>query len=105
MRRLVITEPAERDLDSIIDYIALDNPAAAEKVTRAILAAVRRLGDFPDMGPPGVLSDTRELSVSGLPYVIVYEVTADTVTVLAVFHGARDLARALADRRKELPRK
>lgn len=39
-----------------------------------------------------------------LPYLIVYEVGADVVTVLAVFHTARDLARALAERRSELKR-
>jgi len=35
-------------------------------------------------------------------YIIVYEVGTNIVTVLAVFHSARDLARALRDRRKEL---
>jgi len=33
--RLVFTEPAERDLDSIIDYIALDNETAAAFRTQA----------------------------------------------------------------------
>jgi len=47
--RLVFTEPAERDLDGIIDYIALDNPSAAERVYRAIVATAQRLTDFPEM--------------------------------------------------------
>jgi toxin ParE1/3/4 len=101
--RLVFAEPAERDLDSIIDYIALDNPNAAEKVYRAIVAA-RRLADFPGMGRPGRLPGTREFSVSSLPYLIVYEVGAEVVTIIAVFHTSRDLARALAERRSELKR-
>lgn len=100
--RLVFAEPAERDLDGIIDYIALDNPAAAEKVFRAVVATAERLADFPDMGHAGRLPDTREFAMTGLPYLIVYQVAADTVTVLAVFHGARDLARALAERQSEL---
>ena len=100
--RLVFAAPAERDLDSIIDYIALDNPAAAETVYRAIVTTARRLTDFPRMGRPGRLPDTREFPVTPLPYLIVYEVGADVVTVLAVFHTARDLARALAERRSEL---
>ena len=99
--RLVFAEPAERDLDSIINYIALDNPAAAEKAFRAIVAAAERLTDFPDMGHAGRLPGTREFAVKRLPYLIVYQVDADVVTVLAVFHGARDLARALAERRDE----
>jgi toxin ParE1/3/4 len=89
--RLVFAEPAECDLDSIIDYITLDNPAAAEKVYRAIVATARRLTDFPEIGRAGRLPGTREFSVSSLPYLIVYEVGADAVTILAVFHTARDL--------------
>ncbi|QCI79148.1 type II toxin-antitoxin system RelE/ParE family toxin [Hankyongella ginsenosidimutans] len=45
--RLVFAEPAARDLDDIIDYIALDNPPAAEKVYRTIVTATDRLQDFP----------------------------------------------------------
>ena len=41
--------------------------------------------------------------MTGLPYIVVYEVSAEAVTVLAVFHGARDLARAMAERSKGLP--
>ena|SRR5580692_8110692 len=99
--RLVFTEPAEHDLDGIIDYIALDNPSAAEKVYRAIVATAQRLTDFPEIGHVGRLPNTREFSVTSLPYLIVYEVTDDVITVLAVFHGARDLARALIERRGE----
>lgn len=99
--RLTFTRTAADDLDGIIDYIALDSPTAAEKVFRAIVAATERLTDFPDMGHVGRLPDTREFTVAGLPYLIVYQVTADVVTVLAVFHGARDLVRALAKRRNE----
>ncbi|QCI79147.1 type II toxin-antitoxin system RelE/ParE family toxin [Hankyongella ginsenosidimutans] len=54
------------------------------------------------MGHAGRLPATRELSVTSMPYIIVYEVGTDVVTVLAVFHAARDLARALHERRKEL---
>ena len=97
--RVVFAKPAARDLEDIVDYVALDSPTAAEDIYRAIVVASERLGDFPRMGHPGRLPDTRELSVVSLPYVIVYEVSVDTVTILAVFHGARDLGRALRDRR------
>ncbi len=97
--RLEFAEPAARDLEDIIDYIALDNPGAAEGVYRAIVTAAERLQAFPDLGHAGRLPKTRELLVVSLPYIIVYQVDAEAVTVLAVFHGARDLARALKDRR------
>jgi toxin ParE1/3/4 len=60
---LFFAEPAERDLKGIIDYIALDNSAAAEKVYRAIVAAAGRLIRFPEIGRVGRLPDTRELTV------------------------------------------
>lgn len=99
--RLVFAEPAARDLEDIIDYISLDSPKAAEGVYRAIVTAAGRLKDFPESGHPGRASGTRELSIAALPYIIVYEVGGETVTVLAVIHGARDLARALKERRGE----
>ena len=100
--RLVLAEPAARDLEGIIDYIALENPVAAESVYRAIADAADRLRDFPEIGHVGRLPKTRELLVAPLPYLIVYEVGADRVTILAIFHGMRDLTRALAERRKDL---
>jgi toxin ParE1/3/4 len=100
--RLVFAEPAARDLDDIIAYIALDNRSAAERVYRAIVAAAEQLRDFPEIGHAGRLPGVRELTVVSLPYIVVYQADGETVTVLAVFHGARDLVRALEERRQEL---
>ena len=97
--RVIFARPAARDLDAIADYIAGDNPKAAESVYRSILAAVERLADFPDIGRPGRLPATRELSITGLPYIVAYRVAADHVTILAVLHGARDISKALSERR------
>lgn len=93
--KLRFAAAAARDLENIFDYIAFESPAGAERVGRAIVAAGEKLSTFPDMGRPGRLTGTREFSVPGLPYLIVYEADADAVTILAVFHGARDLSRAL----------
>lgn len=98
MKQLVIAEPAARDLERIVDHIALDNPAAAEKAYRGIMSAALRLPEFPALGRPGRHPETRELSIADLPDLIVYEVGSETVTILAVFHSSRDLAKALHDR-------
>ncbi|WP_445679695.1 type II toxin-antitoxin system RelE/ParE family toxin [Radicibacter daui] len=102
--RLLFADPAANDLADIIDDIALDNPPAAERIFRAISDTAQRLIRFPDSGRPGRLAGTREIPVPDLPYLVVYQAIEDTVTVLAVFHGARDLAKALDERRQELKR-
>jgi len=100
--QLIFAGAAKQDLADIADYYALDDLAAAETVMRAIADAARRLTDFPGLGHAGRLAGTREYSVARLPYIIVYTADASTVTVLAVFHAARNLPRALASRRREL---
>jgi len=101
LKRLVFAEPAADDLAGIISYIALDNPGAAEKVYRAIVATAHRLSRFPEIGRPGRLPGTREFPVTSLPYLIVYQVGTEAITILAVFHTSRDLARALSERKSQ----
>jgi len=36
------------------------------------------------------MPDTRELTVSNLPFTIVYRVIRDTIVVTTIFHEARD---------------
>ncbi len=96
--RLIITEPAEQDLRDMVAYIAADNPSAARAVYQKVVATAQHLADLPALGRTGQLPDTRELLVSGLPYLIVYRVHRDTIAVLAVPHTARDIAHLLKQR-------
>ena len=70
-------------------YIAADNPAAAARTVEKIFAAVDRLARHPAMGRSGRVPGTRELVVSGTPYVIPYRVRAEALEILRVFHAAR----------------
>lgn len=47
------------------------------------------LGQFPKLGRMGKIGGTREFSVTGLPYVIVYAIADDAVDVLNVMHTRR----------------
>ena len=71
-------------------YIERDNPAAAQRVYARILAAVRSLAEMPNMGRPGRVEDTRELVVSGTPYIVAYTVIRSQVVIVAVQHGAQE---------------
>jgi toxin ParE1/3/4 len=90
--KVVIREAAARDLDDILDWISKDNPQAAARLVRRILTRVDRLAvsGLPHVGRPGLREGTRELVEP--PYIIVYIVDepADEITVLAIFHSARN---------------
>lgn len=69
-----------------VSFIAAENPSAAARVRRHIRTVVLRLCQFPQSGRIGQVPETRELVVSGLPYVVVYRVNGDTVEILRVVH-------------------
>jgi addiction module RelE/StbE family toxin len=80
---------ALKNLNEEAEYIALDSPNAAANVIIAITQAVDSLAKYPALGRPGRVAGTRELVVSGTPYVVPYRVRAGSVEILRIFHGAR----------------
>ncbi|HWZ43548.1 MAG TPA: type II toxin-antitoxin system RelE/ParE family toxin [Candidatus Saccharimonadales bacterium] len=80
---------ALRNLDIEAEFIARDNPAAAARVVASIRDSVESLTSFPAMGRAGRVPGTRELVVSGTPYIVPYRVRGDEIQILRVFHGAR----------------
>jgi len=80
---------AINNLDALAEYISRDNPAAAERTVAAIRSAVEDLERVPSSGRPGRISGTRELVVSGTPYIVPYRVRGDVVQLIRVFHTAR----------------
>ena len=86
--RLNWTHAANRDLDSVEEYISVDNPRSAIETVLEIIRHVGMLANHPGMGRPGRVDGTRELVIAGLPYVVAYFHQGDTVTVLRVLHGA-----------------
>ncbi len=86
---IVWTRPAARDLATIQDHIARDNPAAAYRLATTIRQQVRQLTDHPQLGRPGRLDGTRELVISDTPYLVPYRISDHPVEILAVYHGAR----------------
>jgi toxin ParE1/3/4 len=84
------SDEALDDLRSLHAYISKDNPVAAQKVALAILSSVEtNLRDNPHIGRPGRVNGTRELVITGTPYVVPYRVKHGVIQVLRVYHGAR----------------
>jgi toxin ParE1/3/4 len=80
---------ALRNLEEEADYVARDDPQAAAQVVERIATSVDRLVGQPALGRTGRVPGTRELIITGTPYIVPYRVREDTVEILRVFHGAR----------------
>ncbi|MFY9841714.1 MAG: type II toxin-antitoxin system RelE/ParE family toxin [Terriglobales bacterium] len=80
---------ARADLAELVAYIASDSPAAAYRVHDEIRKQTRLLAAHPEIGRPGRVRGTRELVVTGTPYIAAYRFIGEVVTVLRLLHGAR----------------
>ena len=80
---------ARHDLQAVRESIAEVNPGAARQVAQRILHAVGLLAEQPSLGRPGRVPETRELVITGTPYIAAYRVVDDTIVILRVLHGAR----------------
>jgi toxin ParE1/3/4 len=91
MSQYRVSAAAKADLDEIWFYIAQDDPDAADKFIRVLVARFHRLASMPETGrrreelAPGV----RSLVFGN--YVIFYRPMENGVEIARVLHGARDL--------------
>ena len=81
-------ETARADLLAIVEYIADDNPDAAQELKDEIEARVSALARFPQMYKPGRVAGTREMVVRP-NFIVVYAEDAKTVSVLRVLHASQ----------------
>ena len=78
------------DLDDIRDYIAQDNPEAANRVMVEIFDAIRALVSFPHQGHKRMDLTSRPLRFTLLrEYLIAYAPDEKPLWVVAVMHGRR----------------
>lgn len=88
--RFVWSDRAVAHLEAAFAHIAEDDPVAASRVIRRIVALCERLlTEHAEIGRAGRVAGTRELVISRTPYIVAYAVDGQTVTILAVLHGAR----------------
>jgi toxin ParE1/3/4 len=80
---------AQRDFDSIIDFIAADNPVAAIEQGDEIEEQVGSLRQHRLLGRPGRVKGTRELVIVRTPYLAAYRIRGGKIQVLRILHGAQ----------------
>jgi len=90
--KVIISQTAESDIRSILDYIRRDKPQAATSFGNRLIEAIESLSVFPKRGWA-----VRELSQAGADYRqivvgryrIIFDIEGALVRVHRVFHGAR----------------
>ena len=100
MTAAVLAPAARRDLLVAARWIAGDNPRAALALKSAVVRAARRIGKHPAIGvarPDLADPPVRFLTLTGFPYVMVYDVDQRPPLVLRVLHAARDLPELLRE--------
>lgn len=86
---------ARDDLDDLVEYISRDSAFYARQFGEKVVLATRRLGSFPESGrkiPEADADNLREIIVQG--YRVMYRFEVNTVLILAVIHGSRDVSNA-----------
>ena len=98
-RRIQLTPQASNDLDNEFDYLAERNTEAARRFYAAAQETFSSLAEIPGTG---VLRDYQNPQFAGMRmraikgfrnYLAFYLTTDDSIQVLRVLHGARDIER------------
>jgi toxin ParE1/3/4 len=76
-------------LRNAFDYISQDSEGAAVKILERIFDGIERLADYPSMGRSGRIGGTRELVITGTPFIVAHRVRRRDLQILAVMHASR----------------
>jgi toxin ParE1/3/4 len=80
---------AESEFEGQIYYIAERNLSAAERLREIVYHHTQLLEQTPEMGRPGRVAYSRELVISGTPYIAVYRIRSGYVEIFRFLHGAQ----------------
>lgn len=92
MKRFVLTEQADADINEMWEYIAENNIDTADKIRDELYTAMQKLADMPGMGHTRLdLADEHHRFWVTSPYVIVYRGDTEPLQIIRVLHGARNI--------------
>ena len=78
-----------RHLREVVEYIQPESAAVAVTIRRRILETVWRVGQMPYSGRTGRVEGTREAVVPRTAYIVVYQISAQAVEIVGIWHAAR----------------
>src|SRR5215510_6056680 len=106
MVELIWTEPALSDLDTIADYIALENPEVARGLVQRVFQHVEQLAQYPESGSrPQELRGSRYRQIVEPPCRVFYRYDGERVLVVYVMRGERRLRASQLGKRGRQTRK
>lgn len=82
------TAIAADDLKSVHEYLSEHAPARADAIVDRILAGIDALEQYPNLGRRGRLDETRELVITGTPFIVFYRLRKSQVEILGVLHAS-----------------
>jgi toxin ParE1/3/4 len=88
---VIVTGPAEADLEHTADYIAAHNPVRALTFVRELRGKCEALADAPRAYP--LVPRYEHFSIRQRPYgdyLIFYRVGVDAIDIVHILHGARN---------------
>lgn len=88
--KLAFAERAERQLDDILSWIALDNPNAAAKVAQEIVSVLEKVRAFPKIGKTA-FPKLPYREVQAYPCRIFYRSVKGSILVVAILRGEQIL--------------
>ncbi len=80
--------PAREQFVSAFEFIAEENRRAAARTADQIWESTQMLARHPMAGREGRVAGTRELVISGTPFLVAYRIEKKEVRILAVLHAA-----------------
>lgn len=103
MKKLLLRPKASEDIDEHFLRIAEDNPVIALEVVSSIEEALKRIQQHPEIGSPRYASTPLLKGIRMWPltefrnYLIFYLEHEDSLEVIRILYGTRDIPEALTE--------
>ena len=90
--KLIVTKPAQNDINQIFEYIAKDNPAAANKLIDDFEQKFGILAKFPKSGfKPALAKNDIRVCIVAKNYQIIYQINENFVVIARILTRYQDV--------------
>jgi toxin ParE1/3/4 len=87
--KVLYTSLAREDMMHLLNFIGSESPKSALEILNKIESQILNLKLHPEIGRPGRVASTRELVITGTPFIVPYQVRSNTLVILRIYHSRR----------------